>query len=189
MSSFGESMMIAAPKKALSLLVGTLLLSAAVPGGSGAAAELQVLSVSPAALRPASRADADLEWFGTQKEFYFHNIDFDNRYDRECYASLYLPHRARIKSLVVTYMDRGCAQAQDIWVTLVRHKLSSGLVQKMAEVSSRGLEIDSARKTLEDATIDHGLVDNRLYSYSLLVRFNTIKRDRVRFHGAKILFE
>jgi hypothetical protein len=149
----------------------------------------KVLSVSPVALKPASRAAADLDWYATQKEFYFLNLDFENRYDEECNASLYLPDRARIKSLVVYYMDRGCAQAQDIGVTLVRQNMESGQVQKMAEVTSRGLAIDPARKTLEDKTIDHSLVDNRRYSYSLLVKFNYIKHDRVRFHGADIIFE
>jgi hypothetical protein len=175
-------------KTALAVLAFVLILSGTFRPGY-AQTTVQSLSVSPSALGPASRAAADLDWFGTQTEFYFLNLDFANRYDEESYAPLFLPDRARIKSLVVYYIDRGCAQAQELWVTLVRQNMASGLVQKMAEVTSRGLKIDPTRKTLEDATIDNGLVDNRRYSYSLLVKFNYIKHDRVRFHGARIVYE
>lgn len=170
-------------------IVGLILL-AADPGRSAPPpAPSRALSVSPSDLRPAGRAAAELPWFGTQQEFYYLNLDFENRYDRANYAPLFLPHGARIKSLVVYYMDRGCAQAQDIRVILVRQNMASGIVQKLAEVTSHGLLNDPARKTLEDASIENAVVNNDAFSYSLLVQFNYIKHDRVRFHGAAIYFE
>jgi hypothetical protein len=170
------------------LLIGLLLWTAA-PGRPDAPSEPQALSVSPADLRSAGRAGESLPWFGTAREFYYENVDFDNRYDRDNYAPLFLPHGARIRSLAVRYMDRGCAQAQDIRVALLRQNMASGLVQTLAEVGSQGLLIDPARKTLLDDAIQNGVVNNNLFSYSLQVRFNYIKRDRVRFHGATILYE
>jgi hypothetical protein len=177
-----------APLKAFATGLTALILAAG-PGPLASASAVQVISVSPADLRPDSRSDAGLDWFATPSGFYYDNLDFNNRYDRDSFAPLFLPPGARIKSLVVYYMDRGCAQAQDIRVSLVRQKMSSGLVQTMAEVTSHGLLNDPNRETLEDATIDHAVVDNARYSYSLLVRFNYIKHDRVRFHGAKIFCE
>ncbi|MBN2206215.1 MAG: hypothetical protein JW742_02320 [Candidatus Aminicenantes bacterium] len=172
-----------------SLFAIGLLLSAGGLSLSAAAAELKTLSVSPAEFRPASRVDGDLAWVATNGEFYYTNVDFNNRYDRENYAPLFLPHGARIKSLTVHYTDLGCSIIQDIRVALLRQNMASGAVRKLAEVSSQGLPIDPSRNVLETDAIADAVVNNNLFSYTLLVRFNNIKRDRVRFHGATIHYE
>lgn len=181
-----------APRARLFLLAGlsaALLAATAGTGRTDAAPGSRTVSVSPADLRPASQADGRLDWVGSPREFYYTNVDFENRYDRDNYAPLFLPHGARVKSLVVHYMDRGCSVIQDIRAALLRQNPATGEVRKLAEVSSQGLPIDPSRATLETAAIGHPVVNNSAFTYALFVRFNNVKRDRVRFHGATIEYE
>lgn len=169
-------------------LAGVMALTV-VPTRAASLPEGQALSVSPADIRPASRFDADLMWVATAREFYFANVDFKNRYYRDGYAPLFLPHGARIKALVVSYMDRGCGVRQDIQVVLLRQNTADGTVQKLGEITSFGLAVNPNRATLTDEKIENDVVDNNAFSYSLLVQFGNIKRERVRFHGAVIIYE
>jgi len=166
----------------LAALVVFPLWAAPAPGGN-------TLTVSPADVRPAGRVDADMEWYGTAQEFFFVNVDFKNRYDRSGIAPLFLPDGVRIKALSVTFLDRGCGVNQALQVVLLRQRLADGSIEKVAEVDTSPLLIDPARRVLVDETIANGVVDNDAFSYSLLLQFGNIKRDRVRFHGATIFFE
>ena len=147
------------------------------------------LTVSPADVHPAGRVDADTEWYATAREFFFVNTDFKNDAYRDGVAPLFLPDGVRIRALAVAFLDRGCGVNQALRVILLRQRLADGAIEKMAEVDTSPLLIDPARRVLVDETIANGAVDNDAYSYSLLLQFGNIKRDRVRFHGATITFE
>jgi hypothetical protein len=154
-----------------------------------AASKTKVISISPCDLRPVDQPSASVTWIGYSNEFNFSNLDFTKRVDADAIAAVSLPDGVNLKKLVVCYTDKGCAQAQYITVSLLHHNLATGAIELLAEVSSKGLEVDPNRKVLETSSIRHSIVNNNKYSYSLWARFTYIKRDRVKFHGAKIYYQ
>jgi|GEM_PF-3495955 len=164
------------------------LVSLLVPAHGAAPAALKTLSVPPAALKPADYRNDILPWVSNADAFYFAN-NVSAPVTSYAYVPLNLPQGSRIKELAVYYTDYACGVNQKLVVTLQRHEMATGKLQPMAMTTTDGVPCMVERRVVEDATISNAVVDNARYSYSLLVRFNYIKHDRVRFHGAEIFYE
>lgn len=85
-------------------------------------------------------------------------------------------------------MDNACGINQELVVTLMRHNMATGAVQTLAKVTTEGVPCVIDRRTVEDSTISNAVIDNTKYSYALHVLFLD-GVDRLRFLGAKILFQ
>jgi hypothetical protein len=157
------------------------------PLRSGAEPVLKVISISPCELKPADAYFASLPWYGRANEFYFHT-GLNNPMDAYAYAPVHLPQGAKVTKLIIYYVDNACGVSQYLVVTLTRHNLATGAVQKMGEVTSDKVPCEAYRRTLEDATISNSMIDNEKYSYAFYTKFFDAI-DRLKFTGAKIYYE
>jgi hypothetical protein len=127
---------------------------------------------------------ASLPWYGHANEFYFHT-GLNNPVDAHAVAPIHLPQGAKVTKLIVYYIDNACGISQYLVVTLTRHNLATGAVQKMAEVTTDKVPSETYKRTLEDATISNSVIDNESYSYAFYAKFFDAI-DRLKFVGAKI---
>jgi hypothetical protein len=147
----------------------------------------KILSISPSTLKPQDYLYAGLNWYASVAECYF-----DTGFPNSIFviAPVYLPQGAVVTKLTVFYTDNGDGADEAIAVSLTRHEMISGLIDALASVTTDGAGYPSQpyRRILKDKTINYPLVQNHLYSYTLNVRFYQ-GSDKVKFHGAKIVYE
>lgn len=173
-----------------SRLKTALRLSAAFAAvwGCAAAGTAGVVSLSPAAFRPIdSVSDNDRTWTSSEKELYT-TRSIDGPWFA---ASINLPQGALIKKMTVYVTDQGTAVDDEIRVSLNRHDLATGIVESMASVNNHSpspLPSSPSRQTLVDSTIVNKKINNKLYTYTVYVRFVMDCTDKVRFNGVKIEF-
>jgi hypothetical protein len=173
--------------KFLSAGLGFALMITGAFGPGRAQAVDKVLSVSPAALKPADFKNEALPWVSNADAFYFAN-NLSAPVNSYAYVPLNLPQGARIKSMTVHYTDNACGVNQELVVTLMRHDLATGKTQAMAWTTTEGVPCIIDRRLVEDKTVTNSVVNNARYSYALYVIFYD-GIDRFRFHGAVIVYQ
>jgi hypothetical protein len=147
-----------------------------------------VVSLSPTAFRPIdSVSDNDRVWTSSEKELYTAR-SVDGPWFA---ASVNLPQGAAIKKMTVYVTDMGTGSDDEIRVSLNRQNLATGAVESMASVNNHSpspLPYSTSRQTLVDSTIVNKKVNNKVYTYTVYVRFVMDCTDKVRFNGVKIEF-
>jgi hypothetical protein len=143
-----------------------------------------VVSVSPAAFKPTDYQYQSLNWYAGTTEAYY-----SSGYPNSAFmtAPVSLPHLATITGFSAVVTDNGNGYDDEIWVSLLRHNMSTGTTDTIAFVSTTWNFISPSRQTLTEDTLTNTTVDNENYTYSIIVRFYS-PNSKIKFHGAKIVY-
>jgi len=137
-----------------------------------------VLSISPAAIRPSDSLASTVVWHAKADAFYFETYA-----EFEVNIGVELPHGVQVSRLS-TYLTDLNSTANNIWISLRRQRLTTGVVEVMASISTMD-KGSLSRKFLTTSTIAGAVIDNTRYTYHLKILFDWAGSDR-KIHGLKI---
>jgi hypothetical protein len=105
-------------------------------------------------------------------------------------APIYLPHGAEIKGFGVVYTDDGNHVDDAMNFLISRTHVLTGASDTLAWCTTDvpGFPSSPNRRVLKDFSINHEIVDNMHYTYTLHVKFYQ-GSDRIQFHGAIIAYD
>ncbi len=167
--------------RSLSILLAALAVVAFVPAVEGAT---KYVSVSPTALLPYDSTVAAMSYFRWDSTFNFTAVS-SSYDDAMLFAPLTLPHKVNITSLTAWYTRN--TNDGDIYMSiyLQRQDLTTGAVSVVASTTILTTAASASRRSAFTTTIAYPSVDNRRYSYALLVGFSR-PMNKLKFHGARI---
>jgi hypothetical protein len=99
-----------------------------------------------------------------------------------------LPHGAKVTKLTAIVRDTSDGYYEYITVYLARSSPLSGLLETMAQVTTKYLVSSPSRREISSSSIASNKVDNSLYTYILCVYFG-YARSTLKFHGAYISYQ
>ncbi len=166
------------------LLPGLVSASAASGNAGDGVPVTSYYSVLPVDCHITSKDFSTLIWYLSADAFYFASA-----YPETIWVDvpLHLPQGAAVKSFSVFATDNGAGADETMSFTLQRRKLSTGTYDSMAYVSTTGLAPSADRRILTDGSITFGKVDNNVYGYYILIRFEQ-GSSNIKFNGAKIKY-
>ncbi|MBE9569888.1 MAG: hypothetical protein IMF11_04640 [Proteobacteria bacterium] len=182
-------------KHFLFFFIFSFLFSFAVTGdqesGSNQEVKMGVLatgyvSISPSALKPYLSDDYAYTFWATSREFYFQSTGGNMVTP---VAPVHLPHGVQVTGFGVIYTDNGSGIDDSMNFHLSRHHILTGATDTLAWCTTDVIGFPSSpdRRVLKDLTINHGLVDNLHYTYTLHVKFYQ-GSNKVKFHSAVIAY-
>lgn len=165
----------------LSFVLAAVAVAAFVPA---ARAATDYVSVSPAALLPYSTTVGAMGFSRWDSSFYF-TATSSSYDDAMMLAPVTLPDNATITSFTVWYTRN--TNDGDIYMSMYldRQDLFTGAISVVASRTILTTAASAARRSSQTTSIAFPAVDNRRYTYSLLVGFSR-PMNKLKFHGARI---
>lgn len=159
------------------------LLSLCALLGAGAALEASVVSLSPAAFRPADYWPASLNWYTHGDALYL-----DASPDATVFiATLQLPNEVLFKKFTAyVTVGTGAGVDDELYVVLERYNLSSGARDTLASLFSAGLPLSPNRQALSTSAISFKKVNDFGYVYDVIVVFHSSSTSEIKFNGVRI---